>query len=440
MLHLFILSARAYVLALSGARRARYAPRQESLRGGSLMATLPRTKEQIAETIRQVTAEGGNVSEAARKCGIPRATMQSRYREAITLLPVEAPIDLVHRVSDLQAKLKAASQVQLSEDLIRNKIIGIAKAPLDVPKWSLGPPSRGRTIGIPMTIWSDWHFGEVVFPSQVNGVNEFDLAIAHQRVRVLIDRTIDLLLHHMVNPNYPGIIVCLGGDLVSGGIHDELAQTDAAPIMPIVIDVYGVLIWALGKLAEKFGRVWMVGISGNHGRNTKKIWAKHRNYTNFDWLVSQMLAKHFEADKRFSFYIPDGPDAHVKVFDYSYLFTHGDRLGRGGDGMIGSVGPIHRGTLRKQARDSQIAQPFDTLVHGHFHTLSQTQRIIGNGSLIGYNEYAYTEGFMFEIPQQAIWIHHPERGITWQTGVHLVDKKAATKGVFGAESVVYGRI
>jgi hypothetical protein len=291
-----------------------------------------------------------------------------------------------------------------------------------------------------MTIWSDWHFGEVVFPSQVNGVNEFNLSIAHQRVRLLVDRTIDLFLNNMVDPNYPGIVVCLGGDLVSGGIHDELAQTDAVPIMPVVIDVYGVLIWALTKLAEKFNRVWIVGVSGNHGRNTKKIWAKHRNYTNFDWLICQMLAKHFESDKRFSFYIPDGPDAHVKVFDYPYLLTHGDRLGRGGDGMIGSVGPIHRGTLRKQARDSQIAQPFETLIHGHFHTLSQTKRIVGNGSLIGYNEYAYTEGFAYEIPQQAIWVHHPDRGITWQTGVHLDDRKQAVKGKYGEAAVEFGRM
>jgi hypothetical protein len=404
------------------------------------MAARNRTRDDMALTLAQVKAAGGNVSLAAEQNGIPRPTMQARYREASTLLPNHSPDDPIHTVSDLKAKLKAAAANQLSEDRVRDAIIGLKQAPLDVPQWSLAPPSKGRTIGIPMTIWSDWHFGEVVFPSQVNGVNEFDLAIAHRRVRLLIDRTVDLLLNHMVNPNYPGIVVCLGGDLVSGGIHDELAQTDAAPIMPIVVDVYGVLIWALTELAKKFSRVWVVGVSGNHGRNTKKIWAKHRNYTNFDWLVSQMLAKHFESDKRFSFYVPDGPDAHVKVFDYSYLLTHGDRLGRGGDGMIGSVGPIHRGTLRKQARDSQIAQPFDTLIHGHFHTLSQTQRIIGNGSLIGYNEYAYTEGFMFEIPQQAIWIHHPERGITWQTGVHLVDKKDAAKGVFGSESVQYGRM
>jgi hypothetical protein len=366
--------------------------------------------------------------------------MQCRYRDALIHAPAGNPDDLLNKVSDLQAKLKQASVVQLSENLVREQILGLSQAPLSVPTWTLGAPSRGRTIGIPMTIWSDWHFGETVFPSQVNGVNEFDLAVAHQRVRLLVDRIVDLLLNHMVNPNYPGIVVCLGGDLVSGGIHDELAQTDAVPIMPIVVDVYGVLIWALQRLAEKFSRVWVIGISGNHGRNTKKIWAKHRNYTNFDWLVCQMLAKHFESDKRFSFYVPDGPDAHVKVFNHSYLFTHGDRLGRGGDGMIGSIGPIHRGALRKQARDSQIAQPFDTLVHGHFHQLSQTQRIIGNGSLIGYNEYAYTEGFAFEIPQQAIWIHHPERGITWQTGVHLVDKAKAIKGVYGSNSVQFGRM
>ncbi len=405
------------------------------------MPTPRRSSDQHTETLKAVADAGGNVCEAAKAVGVPRSTMQARYRDALNQQP--APVqteNLLHRISDLQAKLKETSAIRLSEDTVRESIVGLVEAPLAVPKWTLGPPSKGRTIGIPMTIWSDWHFGETVFPSQVNGVNQFDLAIAHARVRLLIDRTIDLLLNHMVNPKYPGIIVCLGGDLVSGGIHDELAQTDQVPIMPVVVDTYGVLIWALDALAKKFGRVWVIGISGNHGRNTKKIWAKHRNYTNFDWLICQMLAKHFEADKRLSFFVPDGPDAHVKVFDYSYLFTHGDRLGRGGDGMIGSIGPIHRGTLRKQARDSQIAQPFDTLVHGHFHTYSPTHRIIGNGSLIGYNEYAYTEGFMYEIPQQALWIHHPERGITFPNAVHLEDKKKALKGSYGSEAVVYGRM
>jgi hypothetical protein len=125
------------------------------------VAARNRTKEDMALTLAQVAAAGGNISLAAEQQGIPRPTMQARYREASTLLPNNLPDDPLHIISDLKAKLKVASASQLSEDRVRDALCGLKQAPLDVPKWSLAPPSKGRTIGIPMTIWSDWHFGEV---------------------------------------------------------------------------------------------------------------------------------------------------------------------------------------------------------------------------------------------------------------------------------------
>ncbi len=55
---------------------------------------------------------------------------------------------------------------------------------------------------------------------------------------------------------------------------------------------------------------------------------------------------------------------------------------------------------------------------GHFHQLMYLQGIIMNGSLKGYDEYAYTNNFGFERPQQALWITTPERGVTTKMEVH----------------------
>jgi hypothetical protein len=43
-----------------------------------------------------------------------------------------------------------------------------------------------------------------------------------------------------------------------------------------------------------------------------------------------------------------------------------------------------------------------------------------NGSLKGYDEYAAIGNFAFEVPQQALWINIPEKGVLWQTAI-LVD-------------------
>ena len=179
----------------------------------------------------------------------------------------------------------------------------------------------------------------------------------------------------------------------------------------------GNLRGVIGTLADEVGRVFLPCVSGNHGRDTVKIWGKDRHATSFDWLLYCLLAKHFEGDKRITFYIPDGPDAYYRVFGHRYLLTHGDQF-RGGDGVIGALGPIIRGDHRKRSRNGQIDMAYDTMLIGHWHQLIQLTRLIVNGSLKGYDEYAYSNNFGFERPQQALWLTHPQHGITFSMPVH----------------------
>jgi hypothetical protein len=142
-----------------------------------------------------------------------------------------------------------------------------------------------------------------------------------------------------------------------------------------------------------------------------------------------MLQKRFEADKRVRFQIPAGTDALYSVYGHRYLLTHGDKLGRGGDGIIGALGPILRGDTKRRARNAQIDRGYDTLVIGHFHQLIQLQRVIVNGSLIGYNEYAAQEAFPYEVPRQALWVTHPEHGITFSAPVLVQAKAPRSRGL-----------
>ena len=390
-----------------------------------------KAEKQKAEARAAMEKCGGNMSAAARLLNISRTTMQGRVAAAAldTGAPPPTPevddrIELRDKIRTLRAELASINRETLDAKYVKEKIIGLVEAPITPPQWLVAPAKNKHAPGVPTLFASDWHHGERVFPKQVNGVNEYNMEIAHRRAKRLIEGAIDLLNNHMVNPSYPGIVFALGGDMVSGGIHEELMATDEVEIMPVVIDLIGVLIWCIDRLVESFGRVFVPCVTGNHGRNTHKIRAKGRNFTSFDWLIYQMLAKHYDGDKRVEFSIPDGSDCLYQVYNHRYLLTHGDQF-RGGDGLIGHLGPVFRGNHKKSSRNVQIGLEYDTMLIGHFHTLAMLPRIITNGSLKGYDEYAYSGNFSYEIPQQALWVTHPDRGITFTMPVQVEEKRTS---------------
>lgn len=374
-----------------------------------------------------VAAHGGNKRAAARALGMAESTLRDRLkgvssRYAVTP-PIEAPA--VSRVDELESELRtlrgqlaAGKREALDEEFVKRRILKLAEMRAEPPAWLIQSRTSKTSPGVPTLFASDWHWAEVVDPTQIGGVNEYDLAIGHRRARRMVEVTIDLLNNHMVNPKYPGIVFALGGDMVSGDIHDELVATNEKEIMAAVVDLFGVLVTCIKTLADHFGRVFVPCVTGNHGRNTHKIRAKGRNFTSFDWLLYCFLAKEFEGDKRVSFLIPNGPDALYKVYNTRYLLTHGDQF-RGGDGMIGALGPIIRGDHKKRSRQTQIGASYDVMLLGHWHQLIQLQRLIVNGSLKGYDEYANANNFGYEPPRQALWITHPSHGITFSMPVSV---------------------
>lgn len=400
------------------------------------MANRGLTTQQKQEAYAALKAHRGCYADAARSLGLHWSTFRNRVEAAMRDLGTTGAefvadknndelLELKDKLRTLQAQLASYHRETLDDKYVKEKIIGLVEQPVEPPQWTTAIPKGNSLPGVPVLFASDWHHGERVFPEQVGGVNEYNMQIAHARAKRLISHTINLLTNHMVNPKYPGIVFALGGDMVSGGIHEELLATDEMEIMPVVVDLIGVLIWCIDELKRVFGRVFVPCVTGNHGRNTKKIRAKGRNFTSFDWLVYQMLAKHYEKDSAVAFSIPDGPDCLFQVYGHRYLLTHGDQF-RGGDGLIGHLGPVFRGNHKKSSRNIQIGMEYDTMMIGHFHTLAQLPRIITNGSLKGYDEFAYSNNFLFEVPQQALWITHPKHGITFSMPVHVEDKKRDT--------------
>ena len=87
----------------------------------------------------------------------------------------------------------------------------------------------------------------------------------------------------------------------------------------------------------------------------------------------------------------------------------------------GALGPILRGDHKKRSRNGQIGLEFDTMLLGHWHQYCHLGRVIVNGSLKGYDEYANSGNFGYESPKQALWMTHPRHGITFAMPVVLED-------------------
>src|SRR5579885_2214101 len=184
----------------------------------------------------------GSYSAAAKAVKMPTNTLRDRVMEAkrhgITVVQDSeenaVKVDQVSVLQDqlrtLKAQLQSAKANTLTDEYVKSTIIKLAEADVEPPTWLLKTPKTSHVTGVPTLFASDWHWGEVVDPKQINGVNEYNIAIAQKRARNMIETTVDLLKNRFSNPTYPGIVFALGGDMVSGDIHEELSITNETDI------------------------------------------------------------------------------------------------------------------------------------------------------------------------------------------------------------------
>ena len=324
-----------------------------------------------------------------------------------------------HDPSTAISRLEAALKTAEAEANLRGYIAKILGT-VDLGKKPAAWPSKAAidrgSPGVPTLFLSDLHWGERVFRTQLGGVNEYDLRIASNRLTHTIETAVYLL--ELLSPtlNYPGIVLPLGGDMISGDIHEELSTTNELPSIPTVLHLHDKLSAAIQHLADTFGKVFLPCVSGNHGRNTRKIQAKNRNATSFDWMLYQFLMRTFASDKRVQFFIPDGPDALYRVLNTTFNLTHGDQF-KSGDSIIGPIGPLMRGNQKKTAKHASMHQPYDVMMCGHWHRYIHLSNLIVNGTMKGHDEYADSNNYIVEPPQQALFVTHPRFGINWRMPV-----------------------
>jgi len=99
------------------------------------------------------------------------------------------------------------------------------------------------------------------------------------------------------------------------------------------------------------------------------------------------------------------------VYGQRYLAMHGDHMGvRGGDGIIGALGPIARGEVKVGKQAAAVGRDFDRLLIGHWHQEITLPRVVVANTLKGFDEYAKDAlRAPPSTPSQPLWFVHPNR-------------------------------
>jgi len=325
---------------------------------------------------------------------------------------------LEDRLAELRAERdrhKARAERQALELVELRKLLdfhdAVTQAKPRPPKW-LAPKKKGGHKATVVTVLSDVHFDEVVNPAEVQGLNAYDRDIAEQRLTSYFLNVVKVSRDYLAGVEYDGAVLCLGGDMFSGLLHD-LQETNADTLFGSLLRLSELLSAGVRLLAEEFGNVHVPVVVGNHGRLTRKPRTKNRARDNADWLLGHMVARHIQ-DDRVTFDIPDSADVRFDVYRTRFLLTHGDQT-KGGGGIGGIWPPIKR--MVQQKRTQYAHNPFDVLLCGHWHQLVWGGDFVVNGSLKGFDEYALLSRFPPERPQQALFLVTPDNGITFQAPV-----------------------
>jgi hypothetical protein len=397
------------------------------------------TKEMMREAFDAWVAAGCNATEAEKNLTISREALNTRLRRARqefpewfeNLTPVsqgsalkpeeERAVEhevLVHKAKEGERQAKrrlkdAVGQIaDLQEKLSDYEWLGNVDAtPAD---WVLNRrgDSSDSSEHTPLLFTSDFQLGEVVDPRETEHGHGYNKDIFRARYRAMIEKTIYLSFEHGGKDwTYPGIIYARGGDTISGGIHDELAETDDLSPIEAVEVAFEEEAAGIAKLADAFGAVFVPDCGGgNHDRTTKKPRSK-KAWANFDRLVNFMLRREFQHDYRVTFQNTMSMDVVFNIYDKQVLLTHGDRIGsRGGQGFIGPAATIMRGAQKVIMEQSALSRHIDMVMFGHFHTPMYLGWVMVNGSLPGYSEFAKMNRMRPFPPQQYLSFWHPGRG------------------------------
>lgn len=311
-------------------------------------------------------------------------------RSRLNILNAERS-ELLQRLSDSERRLRFWADLKASP------------VPPDVPRREFG---SGVREGTAVALLSDCHIEEYVDPAKVADRNSYNLKISAHRMNRFFQGTKWLIEFQRQEWAVRDLILWLGGDLMTGFIHDELIESNELSPTETVIELRRRLRSGINLLLED-GELEQIIIPcsyGNHGRIGQKRRVKTGAENSYEWMLYNLMAEDYENEPRVRFEVPRGAHTYVTAYDKTLHFHHGDEVY-----YWGGVGGLHI-PLGKRVPMWENVKHADIHHIGHFHQLTDVGHTVVNGSLIGYTEYAFSIGAAYEPPRQAFYLYDSKRG------------------------------
>jgi len=405
--------------------------------------------DELKAFARAFLESGRNLAATANAMGRSRATMHNYLRPCVERkfltkeqaipagkggrVPTEAAaVDPIaeHRLKREADRLRRENR-DLAERLasagdFRKALEGVAD-PLEPVSFQRIISGTGHAETAVLAI-SDLQWGETIDLAVMDGLNSFNVPIARARMARLFAAFCDLVTRHWAGPPPERVIIVLGGDMISGEIHEELAKTNGLLSIPALRDCAAHICAGIRLVRDTLPGtpIEIISVPGNHGRNTKKTESKLYAAHSYDTLVADLVELEFKEGGRwpewFTMWKPSSGDALIWIYGYRVLITHGDRIGsRGGAGFVGTAATVARGFKKLIMDYAGRNEPLDFVICGHFHTALQLEEGICNGCFLGPSEYSRDLRFRPRPAVQAFLTFHPKRGLTQMRWISVGD-------------------
>jgi hypothetical protein len=323
---------------------------------------------------------------------------------------------------------RAVDEQARHEEVLRALREEMARVPvIDVP-----PLERIASKHTPETfvlVVSDAHVGKLVREEFVGEGFRYDVTTFRERLARLEAQVLSIAAIHEHAYPLDRLVMMFLGDMVDGVDmrrgHGLRVEVQSAVKQAMIVSTEFAAFTARLRAARPWS-IWTDWLYGNHGRVGEYGVALPTD--NWDHVAALM----FEQAVR------DVPDVSVRVrtqkFDVLQLgplrtyASHGDGATKG-DGGFGGI-PFY-GITRAAAKDAGLhGQQFDLYLAGHYHQRVDmpwgSSRILVNGCWDGGDDFSVNGLKLANTPEQTAFGVHPRRGLTWQYGIQVADRRAAT--------------
>jgi hypothetical protein len=332
--------------------------------------------------------------------------MQTKWQEVERSQRAKA-----HKAETDDLKKQIALYQQAVEELESQLGVALSLGKEEPKGEPLAVPRNNKSTAVAFALASDWHVEETVDPDSVNGLNEFNLKIAEQRIEKFFRTTVKLTEIERAGADIDTLVLWIGGDTLSGFLHDDLRETNELSPTQTLLWLQEQFAKGLATLRPYFQKILIPTSYGNHGRTTIKPRHATAAANSYEWLLYKILEARF-SDEQIQWQVSNSYHNLMTVFDKRIRFHHGDGLKYQG-GIGGLTIPVEKAISSWNKSPARA----DLDIFGHWHTYQQNRNWVSNGSLIGYNAYAVSIKASYEPPAQTYFLFDKKRGRTMTTPI-----------------------